>query len=125
MDQQLKQALELHQQNQLDQALQLYEVILQRASPPLQAFLNSSSIWRSQGKQDKAIKCLKQGLLLYASEPGLWNNLGNCHMDSGAITLAVVAFRQALTYDSSFTDSRISLASCLRELGHVISLMPQ
>ena len=39
-------------------------------------------------------------------------------MDSGAITLAVVAFRQALTYDSSFTDSRISLASCLRELGH-------
>ena len=118
MDQQLKQALELHQQNQLDQALQLYEVILQRTSPPLQVFLNSSSIWRSQGKQEKAIKCLKQGLMLYASEPGLWNNLGNCHMDSGALTLAVVAFRQALTYDSCFTDSRISLGSCLRELGH-------
>ena len=43
MDQQLKQALELHQQNQLDQALQTYQVILERASPPLQAFLNSSS----------------------------------------------------------------------------------
>ena len=118
MDQQLKQALELHQQNQLDQALQIYQVILERASPPLQAFLNSSSIWRSQEKHEKAIKCLKQGLTIYPSEPGLWNNLGNCHMDSGALTNAVVAFRQALTFDSSFTDSRISLSSCLRELGH-------
>ena len=83
MDQQLKQALELHQQDRLDQALEVYEAILQRASPPLQAFLNPSSIWRSQGKQAQGITCLKRGLTLYPTEPGLWNNLGNCNMDLG------------------------------------------
>ena len=118
MDQQLKQALELHQQDRLDQALKVYEAILQRASPPLQAFLNPSSIWRSQGKQAKGITCLKRGLTLYPTEPGLWNNLGNCNMDLGATTLAVVAYRKALTHAPNFTDARISLTTCLRELGH-------
>lgn len=118
MDQQLQRALELHQQNRLDQALEAYEAILQRETPPLQAFMNPAAIWRSQEKQAKAIECLKRGLTHYPSEPGLWNNLGNCHMDNGAITLAVVAFRQALTQEENFTDSRISLATCLRELGH-------
>ena len=119
MDQQLKQSLELHQQNRLDEALQLYEAILQRPQPPLQVFLNSSAIWRSQGKQSKGIECLKRGLMHYPLEPGLWNNLGNCHMDSSALTLAVVAFRKTLALNPEFTDSRISLAACLRELGHI------
>ncbi len=118
MDEQLKRSLELHQQNRLAEALQLYELILQQAHPPVQVFLNSSAIWRSQGKQDKAIECLTRGLQHYPLEPGLWNNLGNCQMDCSATTRAVVAFRKTLALNPGFTDSRISLASCLRELGH-------
>ena len=118
MDQQLTQALGLHQQKRLDEALQLYEVILQQKHPPLQVFLNSSAILRSQGNQGKAIIFLQQGLTHYPLEAGLWNNLGNCHMDSLAMTLAVVAFRKALSIKPGFTDSRISLSACLRDLGH-------
>lgn len=118
MDQQLKQALELHQQKKSDEALALYKVILQRRTPPLPAFLNASSIWRSKEKHPQAVQCLQHGLSLYPSEPGLWNNLGNCQMDTEDIALAVVSFRQALTLKPSFTDARISLSACLRELGH-------
>ena len=118
MDQQLKQALELHQQKKTDEALPVYEAILKRKEPPIHAFLNASSIWRQQQKQEKSIKCLKRGLSNYPSEPGLWNNLGNCYMDTGAIVHAVCTFRKALTISPSFTDARISLASCLRTLGH-------
>ena len=39
-------------------------------------------------------------------------------MDLGATTLAVVAYRKALTHAPNFTDARISLTTCLRELGH-------
>ena len=38
-------------------------------------------------------------------------------MDTGQTIRAVVSFRRALTLQPDFTDSRISLASCLRELG--------
>ena len=69
MDQQLKQALELHQQTnwigrcsctshssaRITTAPGVFELIINMAVT---------------GKQDKAIKCLKQGLMLYASEQG-------------------------------------------------------
>ena len=110
--------MELHQQKKPEQALEIYEAILERPSPPLHAFLNAASIWRSQQKQDRAMQCLWRGITHFPSEPGLFNNLGNCQMDSGATTLAIVAFRHALTFEAGFTDARISLASCLRELGH-------
>ena len=96
MDQQLTQALGLHRQRRLDEALQLYKDILQHKDPPLQVFLNSSAILRSQGNQEKAIIFLQQGLTHFPLEAGLWNNLGNCHMDLFATTRAVV-FRKALS----------------------------
>ena len=83
MDQRLKQALELHQQNQLDQALRCTShssAHITTAPSVFELIINMAVT----GETEKAIKCLKQGLMLYASEPGLWNNLGNCHMDSGA-----------------------------------------
>ena len=79
MDEQLKQAVELHQQKKTDEALPVYEAILKRPSPPLQAFLNAASILRSKQKQTESINYLKKGLASFPSEPGLWNNLGNCH----------------------------------------------
>ena len=119
MDQQLKQALELHKRGDHKQALDQYVRILNKDHPPLVAFLNASSIWRSHEKYDLSINCLKRGLSLYPSEPGLWNNLGNCHLDTNAVCLAVSAYRRALGLEPEFVDSRISLATCLRELGHI------
>ena len=83
------------------------------------SFLNASSIWRSQEKQEVSIACLERGLNLYPLEAGLWNNLGNCHLDTNNTTLAISNYRRALALQADFVDSRISLASCLRELGHV------
>ena len=119
MDQQLKKALELHKSGDVKEALPLYEQVLKSKHPPLVSFLNASSIWRSQQKQQLAIECLKRGLSLYPKAPGLWNNLGNCHLDKDATTLAVSHYRRALALEPEFVDSRISLASCLRDLGLV------
>ena len=119
MDQQLKKALELHKSGDVKEALPLYEQVLKSKHPPLVSFLNASSIWRSQQKQQIAIECLKRGLSLYPKAPGLWNNLGNCHLDKDATTLAVSHYRRALALEPEFVDSRISLASCLRDLGLV------
>ncbi len=119
MDQQLKQALELHKQGQTEQALPLYEQILKSEHPPIISFLNASAIWRSQQKYELSISCLKRGITLYPYEPGLWNNLGNCYLDTNATILAISNYRRALALEPSFVDSRISLASCLREIGFV------
>ena len=48
MSEQLKQALELHKRGDLEKALPLYEHVLNTVDPPFAAFLNASSIWRSQ-----------------------------------------------------------------------------
>ena len=56
-DEQLKQALELHKRDRLEEALQLYEAILQQTTPPLQAFLNhhpSGDRKESRKKQSNA-----------------------------------------------------------------------
>lgn len=118
MDQQLKRALGLHKQGDVDGALHIYELMLQTKEPPVVVFLNASSIWRSQEKQELSISCLKQGIKLYPTEAGLWNNLGNCHLDTNNLTVAVSNYRNALALKPDFVDSRISLASCLRDLGY-------
>ena len=79
---------------------------------------NASSILRNKEKLPQAVKCLKRGINLYATEPGLYNNLGNCYLDAGRLNLAVSCYRKALGNDAGFVDARISLASVLRDLGH-------
>ena len=71
MDQQLKQALELHRKGNAADALVYYEKVLKRDQPPVSAFLNASSIWRSQQKQELSLACLERGIKLYPHEPGL------------------------------------------------------
>ena len=119
MDQQLHNALELHKRGETKKALVEYEQILKRDHPPLISFLNASSIWRSEQNLKLSISCLKRGLNLYPREAGLWNNLGNCHLDKNDFVLAISSYRQALTHKPSFVDARISLAACLREMGQI------
>ncbi len=119
MDQQLHNALELHKRGETKKALVEYEQILKRDHPPLISFLNASSIWRSEQNLKLSISCLKRGLNLYPRESGLWNNLGNCHLDKNNFALAISSYRQALTHKPSFVDARISLAACLREMGQI------
>ena len=83
------------------------------------SFLNASAIWRSHEKHEPSIAYLKRGLVLYPQEPGLWNNLGNCHLDTNSLLLAICNYRKALELKPDFGESRISLATCLRELGHI------
>lgn len=117
-DQRLDRALELHRDGRTKEALSIYQELLQKQNPPLHAFLNASAIWRSSEKLDKAIACLQRGTQLFPKEPGPWNNIGNCHLDLGQLAKAVVAYRRSLSLEQSFTDARVSLAACLRELGH-------
>lgn len=119
MDQQLSEALELHRKGDAAQALKLYEHVLKRDRPPLVAFLNASSIWRSEEKTELSIACLKRGIEFYPNEAGLWNNLANCHLDTQALTIAISHYRQALTLNPGFIEARVTLASCLRDLGFV------
>ncbi len=118
MDEQLSKALNLHKKGEKEQALELYQKALNKSNPPLAAFLNASSILRSQDKCDKSIEILEKGLHLYPKEPGLWNNIGNCFMDSQKNIKAITAFRHALAFEPNFVDAAISLSSCLRDQGY-------
>ena len=42
----------------------------------------------------------------------------NCQLDKNSLIGAIANYRHALALEPSFVDSRISLASCLRDLGH-------
>ena len=48
---QLDQAIAYYQKGDLTSALEVYVQILNSEKPPLPAFLNASSLWRSNGKQ--------------------------------------------------------------------------
>ena len=112
-DQLLDQALEFHRKGQLKEALTIYQDLLKDKKPKLHVFLNASAILRSAEKHSEAISCLQRGTHLYPQEPGTWNNLGNCHLDLGQLTKAIIAYRQSLKLEQSFTDARVSLAACL------------
>ena len=114
MDQQLSEALELHRKGEAAQALKLYEHVLKRDRPPLVAFLNASSIWRSEEKTELSIGCLKRGIEFYPNEAGLWNNLANCHLDTQALTIAISHYRQALTLNPGFIEARVTLVMSSR-----------
>ncbi len=115
---QLAEAVELHKKGELKEALEIYIQILKLKKPPLNAFLNASSILRNSERVPDAVKCLKAGISIYPGEPGLYNNLGNCYLDTGNLNNAVNCYRKALSLQDNFVDARISLASVLRELGH-------
>ena len=88
-------------------ALTIYQDLLKDKKPKLHVFLNTSAILRSAEKHSEAISCLQRGTHLYPQEPGTWNNLGNCHLDLGQLTKAIIAYRQSLKLEQSFTDARV------------------
>ena len=86
MEEQLKAALELHEQGDLLKALQLYEKVLKVEQPPLVAFLNASSILRSEKKPGNQLIASKRNRF-HPNEPNL-NNL-RCYLDANTLTLAI------------------------------------
>ena len=55
---QLSMAVELHQKGDLEKALAAYIEMLDSQNPPLNAFLNASSILRNKEKLPQAVKYL-------------------------------------------------------------------
>ena len=116
MDQQLVKALELHQQKRLKK--------LSRSTRP---FLKgkhhrfrpswTSSILRAKEQQKEAISCLTRANSLSQRSRTLeqpWELLLRRTFNNSPIK----AYRCALSIKPSFADARVSLAACLRDLGH-------
>lgn len=107
--------LQLHQQGQLDEALQGYRQLIEAGQAPAHAYMNAAAILRQQGQPADGASLAQQGLRRFPREAGLWNNCGNCLRDAGQGLAALQAFRQALRHDRQFVDARLSLASALRQ----------
>ena len=85
MEEQLKAALELHEQGDLLKALQLYEKVLKGAAAT--RCLLTPLPYCDQRKNQQSIDCLKRGISFIQMNLD-FNNLGNCHLDT-TLTLAI------------------------------------
>ena len=109
--------MQLHKEGKEDEALSIYTQLVDENFNDITPYLNGASILRKKEQSAKAIPFIQKGLNIFPKASGLYNNMGNCLVDLSDDARAVVAYRQAIRFDTTAIDARISLVSCLSRLG--------
>lgn len=92
----LRQAIEVHQRGDLEQAETLYGKVLdmQMAQPDALHFLGV--LCHQQGRSDEGVGLIKMALQITPRHPDAHNNLGNIHKECGRLAEAEASYRRAL-----------------------------
>ncbi|MBU3577681.1 tetratricopeptide repeat protein [Polynucleobacter sp. UK-Kesae-W10] len=111
-----QQAVQLHQQGQLDSAEKIYEQILALAPNQFDA-LHLSGVVALQKKQfDKAEHLLESALRINPNHFHALNNYGNLLLESGKNQEALNAFSKAIALNPSFFQAHFNRGNTLLEL---------
>ena len=77
IDEQLRQAVALHQQGQLDRAAAIYQQILQADPQNPNAMNLLGMVLHQRGEHATAERLIRRAIAIAPSVPGFHNNLGN------------------------------------------------
>jgi tetratricopeptide (TPR) repeat protein len=112
-----QQALTLHQQGDLRQAIELYRAILQ-VDPQHFDSLHLLGVAALQtGHTDQGIHYIRQAIALNPRVPAAYNNLGNALKDRQQSHEALACYERALALDPGYAEAHNNRGNLLRQQG--------
>ena len=110
-DDALQMAIDLHRNNQLEGAVDLYSRLLQ-AAPDHPDALHLLGMARHQmGRSDEGVDLIQRAIMAEPQYVGYLNNLGNIHMSRGEVDKALSAYQKAVELDDSNADLHNNLGA--------------
>ncbi|MHB1057631.1 MAG: tetratricopeptide repeat protein [Rhodanobacter sp.] len=112
----LQQAMQVHQDGDLDTAERLYgEVLDLRVAQP-DALHYLGVLHHQRGRSDEAVELIRTALRITPKHPDAHNNLGNVHKECGRLAMAEACYRRALECAPSHFMALNNLAVVLEAL---------
>lgn len=110
-DDALQMAVQLHRNNQLEGAVQLYQRLLD-AAPGHPDVLHLMGMARHQmGQSDEGVSLIERAIEAEPRYAGYFNNLGNIYMARGEVAKALGAYQQAVELDQGNADLHNNLGA--------------
>lgn len=110
-DDALQMAVQLHRNNQLEGAVQLYQRLLD-AVPGHPDVLHLMGMARHQmGQSDEGVSLIERAIEAEPNYAGYFNNLGNIYMGRGEVLKALGAYQQAVELDRDNADLHNNLGA--------------
>lgn len=117
VDQALATAISFHQSGQLQQAEDIYQLILQQFPEYPEALHFLGLLRQQQGNNEAAIGLIEQALFISPDYADAQNNLGNIYLMSGQSEQAISCYRKTLALNSDNVSAHNNLGVLLRDLG--------
>ncbi len=111
-------AVQWHQQQQFDLALNAYQQVLQCQPNHVDALINLGSLWRRLGKNAEAIASYQTALQINPERPEVWFNLGNVLQAQQESEPAIAAYQQALQLQPHLTAAHVNLGKLWQKAGN-------
>ncbi len=109
----IQDALRLHQSGKLAEAEEIYRQILE-TQPRSPEVLHLLGVLRGQsGDPAGSIELLKRAVEITASDPVLWNNLGEAYRQGARLPEAIAAYRRGLEINPKSSESLRNLSIAL------------
>ncbi|WP_419420138.1 tetratricopeptide repeat protein [Legionella sp. D16C41] len=110
-------ANQLHQNNQLPEAIDLYETILKQNPEHVQSLHFLALAQAELGDLIQAVTYFKKALQLDANNPILYNNLANTYKKNHQFDEAICNYQKAITLEPTYAQAHNNLASTYAVLG--------
>jgi len=101
----MKQALSHHQAGRLDQALALYQAVLDRVPGHADALHLVGLVSHQQGRHSEAVRRIGEAIATNSDVAAYHNNLGAAQRAAGQIDLAIASFRRATELKPDFSSA--------------------
>ena len=117
IDELFVQATKFHQNNNLEEAEQLYKTILDKNSNFISAQNNLGLIYKNKGENEKAKICFKKVIEIDSEITEAQNNLGLTFQQSGENEKAINCFKKSIKIDPNYSSAYYNIASIFHKMG--------
>jgi predicted TPR repeat methyltransferase len=109
----LRQAMQAHQDDDLDTAERLYGEVLDRRVAQPDALHYLGVLYHQRGRSDEGVELIRTALKITPKHPDAHNNLGNIHKECGRLAQAEACYRRALEWGPTHFNALSNLAVVL------------
>ena len=116
LQQQVQQAMHLHQSGLLQGAELVYRQVLSEQPKQVDALHLLGVLCVQTGRADEGVSLIQQALKLNGLAPAIHSNLGNALLAAGRPPEAIAAYNKALALQPQYPDALCNKGNALREL---------